>query len=45
VRDDRVYLEHILECINRIERGVSAGKSEFPRATCCRTLWFVTSRS
>jgi uncharacterized protein with HEPN domain len=32
VRDDRVYLEHILECINRIERGVSAGKSEFVQA-------------
>jgi uncharacterized protein with HEPN domain len=29
VRDDRVYLAHILECINRIERGVSKGKGEF----------------
>jgi len=32
VRDDRVYLAHILECIDRIERGVSPGKSEFFRA-------------
>ena len=32
MRDDRVYLTHILECINRIERGVSAGKVEFVRA-------------
>ena len=29
MRDDRVYLAHILECIDRIERGVSAGKAEF----------------
>jgi len=29
VRDDRVYLVHILECIDRIDRGVSAGKAEF----------------
>jgi len=32
VRDDRVYLAHILECIDRIERGVSAGESEFLRS-------------
>ncbi len=32
MKDDHVYLAHILECINRVERGVSAGKSEFMQA-------------
>jgi uncharacterized protein with HEPN domain len=29
VRDDRIYLTHILECIRKIEKNVQGGKSAF----------------
>lgn len=29
MRDDSVYLEHVLECIRRIEEDVSAGRESF----------------
>jgi hypothetical protein len=29
MRDDSVYLRHILECISRIERHVSGGREAF----------------
>lgn len=33
MKDDRLYLIHIAECINRIETYTTAGKSEFMDST------------
>lgn len=29
MKDDSVYLHHIIDCINRIEKNISAGRDQF----------------
>lgn len=36
MKDDRVYLLHILECIRRIEEDTAGGKGAFPSSHASR---------
>ena len=41
MKDDAVYVQHLLECIARIEKYTKAGRTEFMPRPSFKTAWFA----